>query len=61
MDEIEVKEKLKKIEEIYQDYLQKIDELKKEQNQIIDEFIQELEKAKMEEIKNKINQNAASS
>jgi hypothetical protein len=47
-------EKIKKIEEISKKYKAKINELKLEQDKIISEYIKELEKAKMEELRNEI-------
>lgn len=55
MDRNNIKEKAEEVEKIYNEFLQKMQELKKEQNMILDEFMAELEKAKMEDIRNKLN------
>jgi NADH:ubiquinone oxidoreductase subunit D len=55
MDQSEIKIKAQKIEEIYERYIGKMNELKNEQSRILEEFLHELEKAKMEEIRSKLN------
>ncbi|MFA5777631.1 MAG: hypothetical protein WC906_04280 [Parcubacteria group bacterium] len=55
MDQKEIEERAKKIEESYNNYLAKIAKLKKEQNKILEDFIHELEKAKIEELRSKLN------
>ncbi len=45
---------LKKIEEIYNDFILELNILKNKQNKIINDFIKELEKAKLQEIRHKI-------
>ncbi len=54
MDKDEIKTKAEKIKGIYQEYMNKINELKVEQDKIIAEFIKDLEKAKIEEIKDSL-------
>jgi len=54
MDKDEIKKRAKEIEKIYQEYIGKVKELKKEQDQILEDFLHELEKAKIEEIRNKL-------
>lgn len=55
MNQDEAKEKLEAIEKLYQEYLLKIDDLKKEKNKIIDDFVAELEKEKINELRNRLN------
>lgn len=54
MDKNEIKKRAQEIEKIYQEYIGKVKELKKEQDKILGDFLHELEKAKMEEIINKL-------
>lgn len=54
MDKDEIRKKTEEIEKIYQEYVGKVKELKKEQDKILGDFLHELEKAKMEEIRNKL-------
>jgi hypothetical protein len=57
MDEQDkLKKQTKEIEETYRDYTEKMDELKKEQGKILGEFLQEAEKEKIEEIRNKMKE-----
>jgi ubiquitin len=56
MENDKIKQRAEKIEEIYQEYIQKMGELKKEQDKILEEFLHELEKAKMEELRSKLNE-----
>lgn len=58
MSQDEIKNKKIEIEKIYNEYLVKMNELKKEQDKILAEFLHELEKAKIDELKNKLNLNA---
>lgn len=56
MDQEEIKKRMEEIKKIYKEYADGMEELKKEQNQILEEFLHELEKAKMEEIRSKLNE-----
>ncbi|MFH0969309.1 MAG: hypothetical protein V1804_02275 [Patescibacteria group bacterium] len=49
-----ISQKAEEIEKIYQEYIDKLSMLKKEQEKILGEFIAELEKRKIEEIRDKI-------
>jgi hypothetical protein len=53
-DNKDLKNKAEKVNAIHKEYIQKIEDLRREQNRVIDEFIQELEKAKIEELKSKL-------
>ena len=48
------KEKEQEIEKIYQEYSEKIKQLAMEQNQLMKEFADEVQNAKLEEIRKKI-------
>jgi mRNA-degrading endonuclease RelE of RelBE toxin-antitoxin system len=48
------KKSIDEIVEIFKKYTDEINDLKKEQDKIFSDFIEELEKEKMEEIRNKI-------
>lgn len=61
MDQQEIKKRAEEIERIYKEYMEKMTELKREQDKILEEFLHELEKAKMEEVRNKLNQNVPNS
>lgn len=54
MDKDEIKKRSEEIEKIYQEYMGKVNDLKKEQDKILEDFLHELEKAKMEEVRNKL-------
>lgn len=56
MNKVQIKNKAERIEKIYQEYIGKLNLLKKEGDKILKEFIDELEKIKLEEIRNQINQ-----
>ena len=47
-------EKIKKIDEIYQKYKEKLTDLRRQQDDIFAEFLAELEKNKLEELRNKL-------
>ena len=49
-----VKIKQQELQEIYKIYRQKIDDIVKKQYKIIEEFCKELEKRKIEELKNQL-------
>lgn len=54
MDRENIKKSIQEIEKIYQEYVKKVNALKKEQDQILKEFLQELEKAKIKEIRDRL-------
>jgi len=55
MTQNEIKQKAEEVEKIYADYVEEMGNLKKEQDDLLNNFLQELEKAKIEELKNKLN------
>lgn len=52
----EIEQKTKEIERIYADYLADMNKLKEEQDNLLNDFLKELEKIKLEEIRNKIKE-----
>lgn len=55
MAQNDIKQKTREVEKIYTDYIEEMNKLKKEQDDLLNNFLQELEKAKVEELKNKLN------
>jgi len=47
-------EKIKEIEKIHSEFKQKMDDLRREQDKVLEEYLAELEQAKMEELRNKL-------
>jgi len=47
-------EKIKQIDEIYQEYKEKLADLRRQQDDIFAEFLAELEKSKLEELRSKL-------
>jgi hypothetical protein len=56
MNKVQIKNKAEGIEKIYREYKDKIKKLEKERDKILEEFIYELERKKLEEIRNKFKQ-----
>jgi mRNA-degrading endonuclease RelE of RelBE toxin-antitoxin system len=54
MEKDQIFKKTEEVGKIHQKYMDKLSALKKEQDKIIQEFVAELEKRKMEEIRNKL-------
>lgn len=47
-------QKIEEIEKIHQEFKQKMEDLRREQDRVLEEYLAELEKAKMEELRNKL-------
>lgn len=57
MERTQIISKVKRIDKIYHEFLEEIKALKRKQNLLIENYINELEKAKIEEVKKGLQDN----
>lgn len=55
MNQEEIKRRANEIERLYKEYMTEMEKLKKEQDKVLGDFLHELERVKMEEIRNKLS------